>query len=78
MGRYMVICYLKNLVENLWWWFCVLFVREVFSDRNVDRFCGFVKEKINDSLLVEIIKKFFEFGVLRIEFGGCDKGRGFL
>ncbi|XP_013606479.1 PREDICTED: uncharacterized protein LOC106313257 [Brassica oleracea var. oleracea] len=77
MGRHTAIRYLKNSVENPRWWFRVSFAREVFGDRNVDRLCVFVEEKINDCLLVEMIKKLFEFGILRIELGGCDKGRGF-
>ncbi|KAF8115304.1 hypothetical protein N665_0029s0139 [Sinapis alba] len=78
MGRHTAIRYLKNSVENPRWWFRVSFAREMFfSDRNVDKLCGFVEEKISDGLLVEMIKKLFEFGILRIELGGCDKGRGF-
>ncbi|KAL0736646.1 hypothetical protein Bca4012_012856 [Brassica carinata] len=78
MGRHTAIRYLKNSVENPRWWFRVSFAREtLFSDRNVDKLCRFVEEKISDGLLVEMIKKLFEFGILRIELGGCDKGRGF-
>ncbi|XP_024011696.1 nuclear intron maturase 3, mitochondrial [Eutrema salsugineum] len=77
MGRHTAIRYLKNSVENPRWWFRVSFAREMFDDRNVDKLCGFVGEKINDGLLIEMIKKLFEFGILRIELGGCNSGRGF-
>uniref|UniRef100_A0A1J3F6I9 Putative COX1/OXI3 intron 2 protein n=1 Tax=Noccaea caerulescens TaxID=107243 RepID=A0A1J3F6I9_NOCCA len=77
MGRHTAIRYLKNSVENPRWWFRVSFAREMFNERNVDRLCGFVGEKINDGLLIEMIKKLFEFGILRIELGGCNSGRGF-
>ncbi|KAJ0243955.1 Nuclear intron maturase 3 [Hirschfeldia incana] len=77
MGRHTAIRYLKNSVENPRWWFRVSFARVVFSDRNFDKLLGLVKEKINDGLLVDMIKKMFEFGILRIELGGSDTGRGF-
>ncbi|KAJ4882391.1 RNA-directed DNA polymerase (reverse transcriptase) [Raphanus sativus] len=78
MGRHTAIRYLKNSVENPRWWFRVSFAREMtFGHRNVDKLCRFVEEKISDGLLVEMIKKLFEFGIVRIELGGCDKGRGF-
>lgn len=77
MGRHTAIRYLKNSVENPRWWFRVSFAREMFEERNVDILCGFVGEKINDVMLIEMIKKLFEFGILKIELGGCNSGRGF-
>ncbi|CAN8257212.1 unnamed protein product [Cochlearia groenlandica] len=77
MGRHTAIRYLKNSVENPRWWFRVSFAREVFDDKNVEKLCVFVGEKIEDGLLIDMIKKLFEFRILRIELGGCDSGRGF-
>ncbi|XP_019090510.1 PREDICTED: uncharacterized protein LOC104734422 [Camelina sativa] len=77
MGRHTAIRYLKNSVENPRWWFRVSFARDVFQERNVEILCGLVAEKINDGLLIEMIKKLFEFGILKIELGGCNSGKGF-
>ncbi|XP_010490900.1 PREDICTED: uncharacterized protein LOC104768594 [Camelina sativa] len=77
MGRHTAIRYLKNSVENPRWWFRVSFDRDVFQERNVVILCGLVAEKINDVLLIEMIKKLFEFGILKIELGGCNSGKGF-
>lgn len=77
MGRHTAIRYLKNSVKDPSWWFRVCFNRFDFDCRNVDKLCLFIKEKINDRFLIDVIKRLFECGVLRIELGGCYLGRGF-
>jgi hypothetical protein len=77
MGRHTAIRYLKNSVENPSWWFDVTFDRVKFDDRHVNKLCFSIEEKINDSILIDIIKRLFECEVLGIELGGCYLGRGF-
>ncbi|XP_010552974.1 PREDICTED: uncharacterized protein LOC104823214 [Tarenaya hassleriana] len=77
MGRHTAVRYLKNSVENPRWWFRVFFTREMFKERNVDNLCASIGEKINDSVLIETIKRLIECGILRIELGGCYLGRGY-
>ncbi|RZC53539.1 hypothetical protein C5167_012394 [Papaver somniferum] len=78
MGRHTAIRYLKTTVQDPSWWFKVSFKpHSVFDDKHVCRLCLIVEEKIDDKFLIELIKKFFEFEALRIEFGGCCMGRGF-
>ncbi|XP_050227532.1 nuclear intron maturase 3, mitochondrial [Mercurialis annua] len=76
MGRHTAIRYLKNSVENPSWWFSVCFKRIEFDSRNVDKLCLFMGEKINDKLLIDVIKRLFECGVLKIELGGSYLGKG--
>ena len=76
MGRHTAIRYLKNSVQNPNWWFKVTFDRENFN-KNVDKLCLIIEEKIKDTVLIGIIRKLFECEVLQIELGGCYLGRGF-
>ncbi|KAM6596497.1 hypothetical protein CsatA_007021 [Cannabis sativa] len=77
MGRHTAIRYLKNSVENPSWWFSVSFNHEKFDNRHVDKLCMFIQEKINDKILIDIIKRLFECKVVAIELGSCYFGRGF-
>ncbi|KAJ9181031.1 hypothetical protein P3X46_009206 [Hevea brasiliensis] len=77
MGRHTAIRYLKNSVKNPSWWFSVCFNSVKFDSRNVDKLCLFMEEKIKDRILIDVIKKLFECGVLKIELGGFYLGRGF-
>ncbi|KAL6138032.1 hypothetical protein ACLB2K_063320 [Fragaria x ananassa] len=77
MGRHTAIRYLKNSVENPTWWFSVGFSRGVFEKRHVSKLCLFMEEKIEDEVLIGIIKTLFECGVVRIELGSFCFGRGF-
>ncbi|GAB2227942.1 hypothetical protein Droror1_Dr00009771 [Drosera rotundifolia] len=76
MGRHTAIRYLKNAVENPSWWFSFGFGNVRFDDGNVERLCGLIEERIDDRLLIGLIKRLFECNVLRIELGGCYLGRG--
>lgn len=76
MGRHTAIRYLKSSVQNPSWWFNVSFNRGKFDNRHVEKLCLFMGEKINDRILVDIIKKLFECSVVQIELGGCYFGRG--
>ena len=78
MGRHTAIRYLKNSVKDPCWWFNVCFNRFKFETRNVDKLCLFMEEKIKDRVLIDIIKRLFECGVLRIELGGFYLGKGLL
>ncbi|XP_004303613.1 PREDICTED: uncharacterized protein LOC101298146 [Fragaria vesca subsp. vesca] len=77
LGRHTAIRYLKNSVENPTWWFSVGFSRGVFEKRHVSKLCLFMEEKIEDEVLIGIIKTLFECGVVRIELGSFCFGRGF-
>ncbi|KDP26219.1 hypothetical protein JCGZ_22465 [Jatropha curcas] len=77
MGRHTAIRYLKNSVKNPSWWFNVCFNHFKFDQRNLDKLCLFIEEKIKDRILIDVIKRLFHCGVLRIEFGGFYLGRGF-
>ncbi|KAH0972368.1 hypothetical protein GBA52_024524 [Prunus armeniaca] len=77
MGRHTAIRYLKNSVENPSWWFTVSFNREKFDQQHVNKLCMFMQEKIEDESLINVIKRLFECGAVRIELGGCFFGRGF-
>lgn len=77
MGRHTAIRYLKNSVENPSWWFMACFDNVEFGSKNVDRLCLVLQEKIKDEVFIGMIKGFFEYGVVRIELGGCCLGRGF-
>lgn len=77
MGRHTAIRYLKNSVENPSWWFSVSFNREKFEQRHVNRLCLFMHEKIEDEILINIIKRLFECSVVTVEVGSCCFGRGF-
>lgn len=76
MGRHTAIRYLKNSVQNPSWWFNVSFNHGKFDNRHVEKLCLFIGEKINDRILVDIIKKLFECSVVQIDLGGCYFGRG--
>ncbi|GJZ93955.1 nuclear intron maturase 3, mitochondrial [Tanacetum coccineum] len=77
MGRHTAIRYLKNNVENPSWWFNVLFKKDLkFGFHNVDKLCLVIEEKVRDFMFVDLIRKLFELGVVRIELGGLDLGRG--
>ncbi|KAK1575060.1 hypothetical protein Q3G72_002251 [Acer saccharum] len=76
MGRHTAIRYLKNSVENPSWWFVVSFNRREFDERNVDKLCLFMEEKIKDTMLIDLLKRLFDFKIMRIELGGCYLGRG--
>lgn len=77
MGRHTAIRYLKNYVENPSWWFSVSFNYQSFSKHNVDKLCLFIGEKIEDGILICMIKRLFDCGMLRIDLGGCYLGKGF-
>ncbi|CAK9184010.1 unnamed protein product [Ilex paraguariensis] len=77
MGRHTAIRYLKNSVENPNWWFNVSFSREKFDTNHVDRLCLVIEDKIKDKVLIDMIKRLFQFEVVKIELGGCYLGRGF-
>ncbi|GJV10542.1 nuclear intron maturase 3, mitochondrial [Tanacetum coccineum] len=77
MGRHTAIRYLKNNVENPSWWFNVLFKKDLkFGFHNVDKLCLVIEEKVRDFMFVDLIRKLFELGVVWIELGGLDLGRG--
>lgn len=77
MGRHTAIRYLKNSVQNPSWWFNVSFNDGKFDNGHVEKLCLFIREKIDDRILVDIIKKLFECAVVQIELGNCYFGRGF-
>ncbi|XP_071720573.1 nuclear intron maturase 3, mitochondrial [Rutidosis leptorrhynchoides] len=78
MGRHTAIRYLKNNVENPSWWFTVSFEKgKKFSSKNLDKLCLIIEEKVKDENFIDIIKKFIESEVARIELGGCYLGKGF-
>ncbi|CAN0890556.1 Nuclear intron maturase 3, mitochondrial, partial [Linum grandiflorum] len=77
MGRHTAIRYLKNSVENPSWWFRVHFERQEFDSRNVELLCLILEDKVKDKVLISLIKRLFDSGVLRIELGGLYLGRGF-
>ncbi|KAM7500082.1 hypothetical protein LguiA_024496 [Lonicera macranthoides] len=77
MGRHTAIRYLKNNVDNPSWWFRVWFDNEKFDDKNVDKLCLIIGDKIEDKGLLDVIKKLFQLDVVSIELGGCCLGRGF-
>ncbi|CAK7342720.1 unnamed protein product [Dovyalis caffra] len=76
MGRHTAIRYLKNSVKNPSWWFSVCFNDVKFDKRNIDKLCLFIEEKIEDGILIDVVQRLFECGVLRIELGGCYLGKG--
>ena len=39
--------------------------------------CLFIEGKIKDGSLIGLIKRLFEYEVVRIELGGCYLGKGF-
>ncbi|CAM8885543.1 unnamed protein product [Rhodiola kirilowii] len=78
MGRHTAVRYLKNSVENPSWWFRVEFGGQRFELGHVDKLCLMISEKIDDAVLVDIVKRLFGCGVVRIELGGVSLGRGFL
>lgn len=77
MGRHTAIRYLKNSVHNPTWWFTVGFNRQKFDQSHVDKLCLFIEHKVEDSILVELMKRLFEYQALEIELGGAYLGRGF-
>lgn len=77
MGRHTAIRYLKNSVDNPTWWFTVNFNRQKFDRSLVDKLCLIIEHKIEDRILIDLIKKLFEYQALEIELGGAYLGRGF-
>ncbi|KAL1323184.1 hypothetical protein HN51_068248 [Arachis hypogaea] len=77
MGRHTAVRYLKNSVENPSWWFRVRFNRHRFGNEHVERLCSVIQRKLNDVVLIGLIKRLFECEVLVIELGGNSIGRGF-
>ncbi|XP_027365690.1 nuclear intron maturase 3, mitochondrial isoform X2 [Abrus precatorius] len=77
MGRHTAIRYLKSSVENPSWWFTVRFKRHKFEHFHVEKLCSFVEQKVNDVVLIDLIKRLFECKALVIELGGDCLGRGF-
>jgi hypothetical protein len=71
MGRHTAIRYLKNSVNNPSWWFSVCFNDVKFDKRKVDKLYLFIEEKIKDGILIDVIKRLFDCGVLKIELGRC-------
>ncbi|XP_044473797.1 nuclear intron maturase 3, mitochondrial [Mangifera indica] len=76
MGRHTAIRYLKNSVKNPSWWFAISFNRQKFDKHNVDKLCLFMGEKIKDEMLIDLIRRFLDCEIVRIELGGCYLGRG--
>ncbi|KAL0428509.1 UNVERIFIED_CONTAM: Nuclear intron maturase 3, mitochondrial [Sesamum latifolium] len=76
MGRHTAVRYLKNSVENPSWWFSVKFDNELFGGRHVDKLCLMLGEKIEDSELLDFIRRLFECQVVAINLGGVCLGRG--
>ncbi|KAK6941737.1 Reverse transcriptase domain [Dillenia turbinata] len=77
MGRHTAIRYLKNSVKNPNWWFAVGFRQDSFGVHNVDKLCLVIEEKIKDRILIDLIKQLFVCGVVRIDLGGFNLGKGF-
>ena len=77
MGRHTAIRYLKNSVENPNWWFTVRFNCHEFGNAHVEKLCSFIERKVNDVVLIGLIKRLFECEALVIELGGNWLGRGF-
>ncbi|KAI4332734.1 hypothetical protein L6164_017618 [Bauhinia variegata] len=77
MGRHTAIRYLKNSVHNPAWWFTVSFNRHKFRNGHVDKLCSFIEYKIKDRILIDLIKRLFEYQALQIQLGGPYLGRGF-
>ncbi|XVF49726.1 hypothetical protein PTKIN_Ptkin04bG0036400 [Pterospermum kingtungense] len=77
MGRHTAIRYLKNTVTNPSWWFNVSFCPNRFDEFHVQKLYSFIRDKIKDDMLIDVIKKLFECQVVRVELGGCYLGRGF-
>ncbi|KAH6819356.1 RNA-directed DNA polymerase [Perilla frutescens var. frutescens] len=76
MGRHTAIRYLKNSVENPSWWFGVKFDDQLFESRHVDNLCLILGEKIDDSDLLDLIRRLFECKVVSVDLGGVCIGRG--
>ncbi|KAK4790017.1 hypothetical protein SAY86_017321 [Trapa natans] len=76
MGRHTAIRYLKSSVENPNWWFTVKFNPQKFDSLHVNRLCVIIEEKIDDHLLVPLLKRLFACKVVVVELGGCFIGRG--
>jgi hypothetical protein len=76
MGRHTAIRYLKNSVNNPSWWFSVCFNDVKFDKRKVDKLYLFIEEKIKDGILIDVIKRLFDCGVLKIELGRCYLAKG--
>ncbi|XP_076919677.1 nuclear intron maturase 3, mitochondrial-like [Bidens hawaiensis] len=81
LGRHTAIRYIKNTVENPNWWFTV-----TFNDINDNKFkkietlnklCLIIEQKVDDKMLIGVIRKLVEFNLARIEFGGGCLGNGF-
>ncbi|KAL8260546.1 hypothetical protein R6Q59_028499 [Mikania micrantha] len=68
MGRHTAIRYLKNTVENPSWWFTVSFGNnKQFKLENLGKLCLIMEEKIEDKMLIDVIKRLIESNVVRIE-----------
>ncbi|XP_061345046.1 nuclear intron maturase 3, mitochondrial [Gastrolobium bilobum] len=76
MGRHTAIRYLKNSVENPSWWFTVRFKSQKFEHAHVEKLCFFIEHKVKDGVLIDLIKRLFEYKALVIELGGNCLGRG--
>lgn len=46
-----------------------------FDAEHVNKLCLIVAEKVNNEILIDLIKRLFELEVVRIELGGCCLGR---
>ncbi|KAK7344993.1 hypothetical protein VNO77_15321 [Canavalia gladiata] len=77
MGRHTAIRYLKNSVENPSWWFTVRFKPHRFEHFHVEKLCSFIERKVDDVILIGLIKRLFECQALVIELGGDCLGKGF-
>ncbi|KAF5194906.1 Nuclear intron maturase 3 protein [Thalictrum thalictroides] len=76
MGRHTAIRYLKSTVENPTWWFAVRFLPHVFECKHFSKLSSIVEEKIEDTLLICMLKRLFESDAVRVELGSCFMGRG--
>ncbi|XP_077222854.1 RNA-directed DNA polymerase (reverse transcriptase) [Tasmannia lanceolata] len=77
MGRHTAIRYLKMSVINPNWWFRVVFCPKPFDFKHICKLALIIEEKIDDRILIDLIKRLFEFDAVRIGFGGCSFERGF-
>ncbi|XP_057546493.1 nuclear intron maturase 3, mitochondrial [Amaranthus tricolor] len=76
LGCHTAVRYMKNYVENPSWWFTVGFNKANFDSIHLGKLCSILANRIDDVGLINLIEKLFECGVVRIELGGIDYGKG--
>jgi retron-type reverse transcriptase len=77
MGRHTALRYIKANIVNPTWWFTVAFHNYRFDSERVQKLISIMQNKIEDTLLMNLIYGFFRANVLAIEFGSFSLGRGF-